>query len=176
MTSEPFSIRTEVVDDEDGGALASCGMCGAQLSADSRFCESCGSDRTALCLVEVGVDASRAALARRAGIDFPHDRQPVELRYQSTRIVIGRRREGSAAEPPDLDLDLSGALADPGVSHAHAVVERDDGRWTVTDLGSTNGTVLNGKDLVPHTPHPVGDGDTLEIGVWTVTRLRIPSA
>jgi RNA polymerase subunit RPABC4/transcription elongation factor Spt4 len=177
MNSEPFSIRTEVVDDEDGGELASCATCGARLSADSRFCESCGTDRaTTVWVIEVGVDGSRAETARRAGIDFPHERQPVEVRHQSTRVVIGRRREGSGAGAEAPDLDLSGTLADPGVSHAHAVIERDDGRWTVTDLGSTNGTALNGKDLVPHTPHPVGDGDTLEIGVWTVIRIRVPGA
>ncbi len=39
-------------------------------------------------------------------------------------------------------------LADPSVSARHAVLERRDGTWYVRDLGSTNGTLLDG--------HPVG--------------------
>lgn len=39
-------------------------------------------------------------------------------------------------------------LADPSVSARHAVLERRDGAWYVRDLGSTNGTLLDG--------HPVG--------------------
>lgn len=40
------------------------------------------------------------------------------------------------------------ALGDPSVSSVHARIERVGGRWKLTDLGSTNGTTVDG--------HPVG--------------------
>ena len=36
-------------------------------------------------------------------------------------------------------------LADSNVSRRHAELRRDGSRWTVVDLGSTNGTMVNGK-------------------------------
>ena len=42
---------------------------------------------------------------------------------------------------------------------------RDQGRWMVTDLGSTNGHFMNGVRLKPNEGVPLGDGDTvLEVG------------
>jgi predicted component of type VI protein secretion system len=38
-------------------------------------------------------------------------------------------------------------LTDPTVSRVHAVVCREDGRWTITDLDSVNGLSVNGKRL-----------------------------
>jgi len=57
-------------------------------------------------------------------------------------------------------------LDDVNVSRAHAVVEqREDGRWRVTDLGSTNGTLLRGERVVQSDLH---DGDRLVLGVTTL--------
>jgi hypothetical protein len=36
-------------------------------------------------------------------------------------------------------------LSDPNVSRRHAELRRDGGRWVLVDLGSTNGSVVNGK-------------------------------
>jgi diguanylate cyclase (GGDEF)-like protein len=52
--------------------------------------------------------------------------------------------------------------ADPSVSRHHARLDlRDDGRYYVTDLGSTNGTFVNN---VPQPEMPLADGDYLRIG------------
>jgi hypothetical protein len=57
-------------------------------------------------------------------------------------------------------------LADANVSREHAVFVRAAGGWAIQDLGSTNGTLLNG--------HPVSrallrHGDVVEIGVTRLT-------
>ncbi|MBW3594028.1 MAG: DUF3662 and FHA domain-containing protein [Actinobacteria bacterium] len=52
-------------------------------------------------------------------------------------------------------------LSDPNVSRRHAELRRDTGRWTVVDLGSTNGTVVNGKLAREHS---LKDGDKLTFG------------
>ncbi|MEN9217084.1 MAG: FHA domain-containing protein, partial [Gloeomargarita sp. HHBFW_bins_162] len=50
----------------------------------------------------------------------------------------------------------------PTVSRCHARVERKDGSFVLTDLGSTNGTYVNGKQIT--TPFTLRTGDTIRIG------------
>jgi len=52
-------------------------------------------------------------------------------------------------------------LADPSVSRAHAIVETIGAEPTVRDLGSTNGTFVNGERVETKTLH---DGDELRFG------------
>ncbi|MGH2756049.1 MAG: FhaA domain-containing protein [Actinomycetota bacterium] len=52
-------------------------------------------------------------------------------------------------------------LSDPNVSRRHAELRREGGRWMLVDLGSTNGSVVNGR-LVKE--HPLEDGDRLSFG------------
>jgi FhaA, N-terminal domain/FHA domain len=52
-------------------------------------------------------------------------------------------------------------LGDANVSRRHAEFRSDGGQWVLTDLGSTNGSVINGK---PVTQRPLKDGDRLTFG------------
>jgi hypothetical protein len=52
-------------------------------------------------------------------------------------------------------------LSDPNVSRKHAEVRRDGGRWILVDLGSTNGTLVNGKLAKEH---PLHNGDRIAFG------------
>jgi Protein of unknown function (DUF3662)/FHA domain len=52
-------------------------------------------------------------------------------------------------------------LSDPNVSRRHAEIRTNGGRWVLTDLGSTNGTLVNGKIA---REHPLSDGDRLSFG------------
>jgi hypothetical protein len=71
--------------------------------------------------------------------------------------TIGRSRE----------CDI--VLADSNVSRKHAEIRpRGDG-WTVTDLGSTNGVRVNGRQTRPNEPHPVSSGDELDVGTVSAT-------
>ncbi len=61
--------------------------------------------------------------------------------------------------------------ADSLCSKRYAVIERDlDGRFTVYDLGSTNGTKVNGEAVDNRT---LCDGDEIQVGQ---TRLRFQLA
>jgi hypothetical protein len=55
-------------------------------------------------------------------------------------------------------------LDEDGVSRHHAGLSRAAGQITVRDLGSTNGTYLNGRRLDASPPQPLRDGDRLRIG------------
>jgi len=67
-----------------------------------------------------------------------------------TRFTIGRTRE----------CDL--CLTDLSVSRMHALLVRRDGDWLLSDLGSHNGTRLNG--WLVREPVPVRPGDRVEFG------------
>lgn len=62
--------------------------------------------------------------------------------------------------------DCAFSLDDPSVSRAHARLSLDDGRLTITDLRSSNGTFVNGERLA-HTSvlHP---GDIIALGDTTM--------
>jgi len=57
-------------------------------------------------------------------------------------------------------------LEDPGCSSRHAVIRRSDGRWVLEDLGSTNGTWVNGQQL--QQPHPLQEGDRIQLGAQSL--------
>jgi hypothetical protein len=70
------------------------------------------------------------------------------------------------------DLDNEVVLADTTVSGRHAVVLRRDGSWWVEDLGSTNGSWVNGETVRPEIPALLRSGDVLQFGG---VRLRLVS-
>lgn len=50
------------------------------------------------------------------------------------------------------------------ISKQHAAFSQRDGRWSVSDLDSRNGTALHGTRLAKDEPHPLGDRAELVIG------------
>lgn len=82
--------------------------------------------------------------------------EPVKTLSIERRIRIGRQS----------DNDL--VVADPGVSRHHAEVINESGTCTLRDLGSTNGTYVNGS--VVH-EHALRDGDRISLGS-TVVEFR----
>jgi predicted component of type VI protein secretion system len=69
-------------------------------------------------------------------------------------ITIGRA--------PDCDYSIHDII----LSRHHCRIEKVDGRWTVTDLHSKNGTFLRGKQVQRHDLH---DSDELRIGRTRLT-------
>jgi hypothetical protein len=59
-------------------------------------------------------------------------------------------------------------IHDPGASRRHAQLREQQGVWTLTDLGSTNGTQLNGQTVQQRA---LADGDRITIGT-TVLEFR----
>ena len=50
------------------------------------------------------------------------------------------------------------------MSRRHAELRPAGDGWTISDLGSTNGVKVNGRELRPNDPHPVQAGDQLDVG------------
>ncbi|MFL5541762.1 MAG: FHA domain-containing protein, partial [Longimicrobiaceae bacterium] len=55
-------------------------------------------------------------------------------------------------------------IDDDSVSAQHARLEYDLGGWRITDLGSTNGTAVEGVKLAPDVPTPLPYGATVRFG------------
>lgn len=91
---------------------------------------------------------------------------PVILPLQE-EMVIGRR-DPNGMMIPDLDLTVYGAYQ-LGVSRRHAVIRSVERRLNLFDLGSRNGTYLNGYKLSPHQPAPLRDGDEIRVGKISMT-------
>lgn len=53
---------------------------------------------------------------------------------------------------------------DPYVSGSHAQIIAEEDVFRLTDLGSTNGTLVNGEPLPPNEPHELSVGDEIVIG------------
>jgi pSer/pThr/pTyr-binding forkhead associated (FHA) protein len=90
-----------------------------------------------------------------------------------TEAIIGRWDADNGVFP-DVDLDTHDQEAK--VSRRHARIRLVDGRYTVEDLGSTNGTYINrGKRLLPGMSQPIADGDELIVGK-TFLRFHVNAA
>ena len=70
---------------------------------------------------------------------------------QSDRTTVGKA--------PENDVSLAD---DPSASHLHAILERFPAAWCVTDLGSSNGTWVNGARI--WSSHRLRHGDEIRIG------------
>lgn len=64
-------------------------------------------------------------------------------------------------------------LADSRISRRHAQIESTDGTLTIEELGSTNGTKLNGSALGPGDKQTLKAGDTISFGGYEV-RISLP--
>ena len=62
-------------------------------------------------------------------------------------ILIGRKDPGKGIHP-DIDLGSQGGY-DAGISRRHAILANRDGGYIIEDLGSANGTFVNGRRLAP---------------------------
>ena len=93
------------------------------------------------------IDRLRAALARRRAPRPVLLPPPGEIEH--ARLLLGRSRACTIV------------LADDTVSRRHAELELDDGRWTIRDLGSSNGTWVNGRRVVEAEVRP---GDEVVLG------------
>ncbi|MBE2182951.1 MAG: FHA domain-containing protein [Anaerolineae bacterium] len=89
--------------------------------------------------------------------------EAITLKPDNTTLV--GRYDSSSTQRPDVDLTPYGALEN-GVSRVHAAIYRNDETDTLTlvDMGSANGTHLNGQRLMPDQPRVLRDGDEIRLG------------
>jgi pSer/pThr/pTyr-binding forkhead associated (FHA) protein len=107
--------------------------------------------------------AAVSAVAGKTGVTLA-DADPVPV--QSLRLQAG---DQSRVFHADFTAGRQGTLtvSDEYASNQHARFQIAHGQWYVKDLGSTNGTWLNGRRI--HAPQPLKKGDKIKIGHTVVT-------
>ncbi len=97
----------------------------------------------------------------------PADQPPITIRLDKLTHLIGRTSQVRAISP-DIAIDF-----DDAVSHRHALLDRQpDNTFTLRDIGSSNGTQLNGVELKPMVDSLLKNGDEITIGHWTKVTIR----
>jgi ABC-type multidrug transport system ATPase subunit/pSer/pThr/pTyr-binding forkhead associated (FHA) protein len=96
----------------------------------------------------------------------------VTLTYHNPQAPRARRGDAAAHRYPlaegDAAITIGRAgndivLDNPQVSRRHAVIERVAGRHVLRDVGSTNGTFVNGQRI---TQHALAPGEIIQIGAY----------
>ena len=74
--------------------------------------------------------------------------------------TLGRQYDGKGICPEIV-------VPDPGISRRHLKIYREGEDWAVLDLGSSNGTSVNGSDLEAGVVRRIATGDQITLGMWT---------
>ena len=151
-----------------------CPACGHQNAADARFCSQCGSalvapaapsDNTStIQIVDPHSDTSDRLLS-------PVDAAAVDGLPAGSALLVVQRGPGAGSRfLLDQDLVRSGRhpdsdifLDDVTVSRRHAEFQRSEAGYTVSDVGSLNGTYVN-RDRIDKVA--LNDGDEVQIGKY----------
>ncbi|QHW33220.1 FHA domain-containing protein [Paenibacillus rhizovicinus] len=78
--------------------------------------------------------------------------QAEKIRLEQRQFIIGRSNEGTHY------MDQAS-----GISRAHMELVASDGRWSAKDMGSRNGSKLNGNAMVPYKTYDLADTDELQL-------------
>ncbi len=160
--------------------MIECPSCGRKHRPGTLFCSECGvylptgGPLGTAPISEQDLPAGRAHAWKTAGEQERAEESPAVLRMEV--LSSGRQIELPSAEGvqlgrldaahgifPDVDLTPDRGL-EGGVSRRHCKISYDEGKYFVEDLGSANGTFLNGERLTPYLPHILEDGDELQLG------------
>jgi pSer/pThr/pTyr-binding forkhead associated (FHA) protein len=166
-----------------------CPNCHHQEIAGSLFCSECGAQ-----LVSTNHFATQSIRRHPSDIlsqvenSNPPPTQPVQTATLDATVslylvdsgqilhLVGRTEFtlGRVADRqpilPDVDLSPYEAYTQ-GVSRLHASLKIINQRVVITDLGSSNGTRVNGQKIMPHIDYPLNHGDVIALGKLKVQVL-----
>jgi pSer/pThr/pTyr-binding forkhead associated (FHA) protein len=95
-----------------------------------------------------------------------------EVQVVLNKVIHLGRLDPASNIFPEVDLTGDGVEAQ-GVSRRHISIFKQGAGVVVEDLGSVNGTFVNGKRLDPYLPETLNDGDILQLGRLLIkVRLR----
>ena len=166
-----------------------CENCGTNLLTGQQSGVGTRDLRAEPAAAESSPDAIKAAAAARAAIEENHDAvktagtgsfskdmylrieidggpDPIIIKPKSEDMILGRRDPTTGATP-EVDLTAYAGYR-MGVSRRHASLALENDQLNLWDLGSSNGTFINGTRLTPHQPNPLRDGDEVRLGQMVI--------
>jgi pSer/pThr/pTyr-binding forkhead associated (FHA) protein len=162
-----------------------CPACQAKLKNDEMICSECGYVLFARSPLETDPSGSNAARLLNDLPDQPGLKPLVQPSTQPLILLLkigANKREVELpldqpvnigrSDPtkdlfPEIDLSDDGTEA-TSVSRFHAKIYKWGGTAVIEDLGSANGTFLNGKKLIPHTINFLHADDILQLGTLRI--------
>ena len=161
--------------------LISCPKCKAQIEDDSWYCDQCGSE---LMACPSGHGFGRGKMCGVCGTQLIPARQSASVQpAQPVRPVpmVPQAEAQSLPEPGHITCSQIGRIRiSPGlhigrenspyaeyllpyrqISRRHALFNKMGDQWTVTDLGSSCGTMVNRAPCTPNVPMPFKVGDVI---------------
>ena len=158
-----------------------CPSCGKENPVNEKICYSCGEtlggNYTAatrkLKTIEAEImDTSRRAAPAKKHTHFPSGTllalqlrerdEPLVYSLDKGQLLVGRR-DTESGYTPDVDLySYAGFLL--GVSRKHAIFHRISNQLVIEDLGSANGTYVDGKRLPPNSTEVLYRGAEVRLG------------
>jgi serine/threonine protein kinase len=128
-----------------------CPTCRRSNKASARFCVGCGHS-----FVPLQPAILRVVEPVRAAWEMPVARSP---------MLLGRASEAEGYQP---DFDMT--FYDDGdyVSRRHARITKGRAGYFVSDLGSSNGTTVNGHALDPNRAYRLRNGDRIKVGLVVI--------
>lgn len=88
---------------------------------------------------------------------------------KQNEITLGRSAEGQPILP-DVDLSPYEAFSQ-GVSRLHSALKINMQQVSIIDLGSSNGTRVNGQKISPSIEYPLNHGDVIALGKFKIQIL-----
>ena len=128
-----------------------CPACGRANREAARFCVGCGHS-----FVPLGPAVLRIVEPVRAAWEMPVAHNP---------MLLGRASEAENYWP---DFDMTFYDEGDYVSRHHARITKGRGGYFITDLGSSNGTTVNGRPLVAHHAHLLRNSDQIKVGLVVI--------
>jgi hypothetical protein len=82
------------------------------------------------------------------------------------RVFPVVKPRNSMREPISLGRTSDNDIAIPeySVSKRHCIIARVESEYRLTDMGSTNGTIVDGVPLLPQKPRRLNGGETISLG------------
>lgn len=100
------------------------------------------------------------------------------LRYLGKLAFVAKRPGNPFAHLISVGRSASNdiTIAVDSVSKVHGYFVQEGPRWFFTDHGSTNGTTLNGGEIVTGEKYPLFDGSVLQLGVEAMLEFLSPES
>jgi hypothetical protein len=128
-----------------------CPSCRRSNKADARFCVGCGHS-----FIPLQPAILRVIEPVRAAWEMPVARSP---------MLLGRASEAEGFQP---DFDMTFYDEGDYVSRRHARITKGRAGYFVADLGSSNGTTVNGHALDPTRAYQLRNGDRIKVGLVVI--------
>lgn len=173
---EPPVVAAPVVTPESAPVVAPivsdkiCPACGAHNEAGSKFCEDCGSTlgEASAAVATPAVSNEPATIKAAPAAAAPRLIMPngVEIPITAEHTLLGRQSPADNIYP---EIDLTELDPESYISRRHGQITRQGSKYLYEDVGSSNGSFINGNRLQSGIQTELHDCDTVRLGRTEMT-------